>query len=256
MADNHNRAAVVTGGAGGIGMGCCEALTDDGFKIVVADLNEEKAKEGAAKLGGDAIAIQHDVTDPESSANLVAQVTERFGRIDVLVNNAGFQTSPTPVEHTTEEQFDNVMTVNVKGLFLTTRAVVPVMKKQGAGRIINMASVVGLQGVPFILPYCASKWAVMGITKLRAAELAPDINVNVVCPGIVDTELHGQAVTGISQMQGQSEEETWEWFRQGTPLKRFQSARDMGDMVAYLASAKANNITGGTFSVDGGSSIA
>ena len=256
MSDLDDVVAIVTGGGGGIGMGCCEALAEDGAKVVVADLNEEKAQQGAEKLGGDAIAIKHDVTDAESAANLVSQVTERFGRIDVLVNNAGFQTSPTPVDETTEEQYDSVMTVNVKGLFLTTRAVVPVMKKQGSGRIINMASVVGLQGVPFILPYCASKWAVMGITKLLAAELAPDINVNVVCPGIVDTELHGQAVTGISKMQGTSEEETWEWFRQGTPLKRFQSARDMGDMVAYLASDKAKNITGGTFSVDGGSSIA
>jgi NAD(P)-dependent dehydrogenase (short-subunit alcohol dehydrogenase family) len=251
-ADLDGRVAIVTGGARGIGLGVCECLVEAGAAVVVADIDEDRAQESAAQLDGEAIAVAHDVRRADSSDELVRRTLDQFGRIDVLVNNAGVGPRPAPVQDTTEEEYDRVMDVNVRGVFLTTRAVVPVMIRQESGRIINMSSVVGHTGRAMVLPYSASKHAIVGITQGLAEELAPNITVNSVHPGVVQTDLHSAVVPAFAQMQGKTVEEGWEWFREHIPLGRFQTPRDIGEMVAFLASDRARNITGAAFNVDGG----
>jgi NAD(P)-dependent dehydrogenase (short-subunit alcohol dehydrogenase family) len=253
--DLEGRVVIVTGGARGIGLGTCQCLAEAGAAVVVADIDEAQAQASAAELGGGAIAVAHDVRRAESSDALVARVMDELGRIDVLVNNAGVGPRPAPVQDTTEEEYDRVMDVNVRGVFLTTRAVVPVLLAQESGRIINMSSVVGHKGRAMVLPYSASKHAIVGITQGLAEELAPNITVNSVHPGVVETELHSAVVPAFAAMQGTTVEGGWDWFRGQIPLGRFQSPRDIGEMVAFLASDRARNITGAAFSVDGGWSM-
>jgi NAD(P)-dependent dehydrogenase (short-subunit alcohol dehydrogenase family) len=248
----EGRVAIVTGGAAGIGLGCVQCLAEDGASVVIADIDQPGAEESARQVGGDVIAIAHDVRRAQSSADLVQQTMERFGRIDVLVNNAGVGPRPAPIQDTSEEEYDRVMDVNVRGMFLTTRAVVPVLLKQESGRIINISSVVGQTGKAMVFPYTASKHAIIGVTQGLAEELAPNITVNAVCPGVVKTALHSAVVPGFAALTGVTEEESWDWFRAKIPLGRFQEPRDLGAMVAFLASDRARNITGAAFNVDGG----
>ena len=253
MGDLDGRVVVVTGGAKGIGLGCCECVAEAGASVVIADVDYPRAQASAERLGPCAVAVEHDVRSAESARALVERTTERFGRLDVLVNNAGVGPNPAPIQDLTEEEYDRVVNINQRGVFLTTRAVVPAMIRQGSGRIVNVASIVGQTGFAMIVPYAASKFAVIGITQCLAHELAPyGITANAVCPGIVETDLHSRVVEQFSAMQGQTVEEGWEWFRQRIPLKRFQTPRDLGEVVAFLASDRARNITGATFNVDGG----
>ncbi len=253
MGDLENRVVIVTGGARGIGLGIAEAVAEQGACVVVADILEDEAEESAKKLGNGHLAVKHDVRKAESAKNLVDTTLEKFGRIDVLVNNAGVGPNPTPIQDLTEEEYDRVLDINLRGVFLTTRAVVPHLIKQQSGRIINIASIVGQTGFAMIVPYAASKFAVIGVTQCLAHELAPyGITANNVCPGIVETALHSRVVEQFSAMQGQTVEEGWDFFRNRIPLHRFQTPRDLGEMVAFLASDRAKNITGATFNVDGG----
>ena len=253
MGDLDGRTVIVTGGAKGIGFGASECLVEAGASVVIADIDQERAEESARKLGASAIALRHDVRSADSASELVEKTKQRFGRIDVLVNNAGVGPKPTPVQDLTEEEFDRVLDINLRGVFLTTRAVVPTMIERGSGRLINVSSIVGQSGFAMVLHYVASKFAVIGVTQSLAQELAPHgITANVVCPGIVETDLHSRVVEQFAAIQGISVDEGWEWFRQRIPLRRFQTPRDLGNMIAFLASDRAANITGATFNVDGG----
>ena len=253
MGDLDGRVVIVTGGARGIGRGCGECVVEAGACVVIADIDRERAAATAKEIGSAAFAVEHDVRSADSAKALVATTQERFGRIDVLVNNAGVGPNPAPIQDLTEEEFDRVLDINLRGVFLTTRAVVPSMIEQGAGRIINVSSIVGQSGFAMVLHYVASKFAVIGVTQSLAHELAPyGITANVVCPGIVETDLHSRVVEQFAGIQGTTIEEGWEWFRQRIPLHRFQTPRDLGEMVAFLASDRARNITGATFNVDGG----
>jgi meso-butanediol dehydrogenase/(S,S)-butanediol dehydrogenase/diacetyl reductase len=252
MRDLDGRVAVVTGGARGIGLGCCECLSAAGASVVIADIDIDQARASADELSG-AIAVEHDVRSAASAEALAAATLEAFGRLDILINNAGVGPKPGPIQETSEEEYDRVMDINARGTFLTTRALVPALIEQGSGRIINMSSIVGQTGVAMVLPYVASKFAVRGMTECLAVELAPhDITVNSIHPGILVTELHSQVVAQFGALQGESEEESWDWFMQRIPLQRFQTPQDIGEMAAFLASDRARNITGAAFNVDGG----
>lgn len=253
MSDLNDRVAVVTGGARGIGLGCCERLSAAGASVVIADIDVDEAIRSAESLPGPAMAVAHDVSDSASAVRLADAVKEAYGRTDILVNNAGVGPRPGPVQHITDEEYDRVMDVNCRGLFYTTRAFVQGMIDQGSGRILNISSIVGQTGFAMVLPYVASKFAVTGMTHSLAAELAPhDITVNSIHPGILATELHSNVVAAFSRLQGQSEEEAWDWFRGRIPLGRFQTPTDIGEMATFLASDRAKNITGAAFNVDGG----
>jgi NAD(P)-dependent dehydrogenase (short-subunit alcohol dehydrogenase family) len=253
MGELDGKVAVVTGGAKGIGLGIAQCLSRDGATVVIADIDKELAERSAESLPGDATAIQHDVRDGGSAVRLAERTAEQFGRTDVLVNNAGVGPNPGPVQDTTDEEYDRVMNINGRGVFLTTRAFVPGMIERGGGRIINISSIVGQTGFAMVLPYVASKFAVVGMTHSLAQELAPHgITVNSVHPGIVETDLHSAVVRAFSQLQDMTVEEGWEWFRGRIPLGRFQTPTDIGEMVSFLASDRAHNITGAAFNVDGG----
>jgi NAD(P)-dependent dehydrogenase (short-subunit alcohol dehydrogenase family) len=253
MGDLDGRVAVVTGGARGIGLGCVECLHEAGASVVIADIDQAEAEKSAGKLGENVIAVAHDVRIADSATALFAATKERFGRVDILVNNAGVGPKPGPMQDMPEEEWDRVMDINAKGLFLTTKAFVPELIAQKSGRIINTSSIVGQTGFGMVIQYCASKFAVTGMTQSLASELAPhNITVNALCPGILPTDLHSAVVAQFSALQGQPEEATWEWFKGRIPLGRFQTPRDLGEMCAFLASDRAQNITGSCFNVDGG----
>jgi NAD(P)-dependent dehydrogenase (short-subunit alcohol dehydrogenase family) len=253
MTDLDGRVAVVTGGAKGIGLGIAECLSEQGATVVIADVDGAAAEASAAKLQGAATAVATDVSDAASVAALAAAVGERHGKLDILVNNAGVGPKPTPIVELSEEEWDRVMNVNARGVFLVSRALVPMLVASEAGRLINISSIVGQSGFALVSQYVASKFAVTGITQCLAHELAPQgVTVNSIHPGILETELHSNVVKLFSAIQGQSEEATWDWFKERIPLSKFQTPRDIGEMAAFLASDRAHNITGAAFNVDGG----
>ena len=196
--------------------------------------------------------MSHDVTRASSSAELVATVIDSFGAIDALVNNAGISNRSSLAEME-EAEWDRMMAVNLKGVYLSTRAVVELMIKQHHGRIVNTSSFVGLQGIPFFSHYCASKFGVIGFTQSLALELAShEITVNAVLPGVVHTPLWQPLLEKTAQAQGVSIEQAWSDAVASIPLGRPQEPSDIGEAVAFLLSNRARNITGATINVTGG----
>ena len=248
--------AVVTGGARGIGRAIAETLAAEGAEVVVADIDADEARSTASAItaaGGRAFAAEHDVRSEQSSVDVVAELLDRSGRLDILVNNAGVGPRPGPFHTLTADEYDRVMSINARGLFLTSKAAAPPMIAQRSGRIIHISSVVAKRASPNILPYAASKWAVIGMTQTMARELAQyDVTVNAVCPGVIRTQLHEGVVERMSTLYEKSEDDTWQMFYDRIALGRLQEPSDIADMVAFLASAKARNITGSAFNVNGG----
>ena len=252
--------ALVTGAARGLGKAIAEALADDGAHVVVADIDADEADHTAAAIaqkyagtGAGATAARHDVRSEESRSALVADILGRHGRLDILVNNAGVGPKPGPFHTLSADEWDRVMSINARGLFLTTKAATPPMIEQRSGRIIHISSVVAKRASPNILAYAASKWAVVGMTQTMARELAQyDVTVNAVCPGVSRTTPHEGVVARRSTLHDKSEDDTWAMFYDRIALGRLQEPEDIADMVAFLASAKARNITGSAFNVNGG----
>ena len=250
MGGLDGKVALVTGAGSGIGAGIARVLARESADLVLTDLNLAGAQAVAAEVGG--AALQHDVTSWESCRAVVAAALEQKGRIDVLVNNAGVSKS-VPFHELDEAEWDRVNDVNAKGVFLTTRAVVEHMMERRSGRIINISSMVGKEAIPLFVHYCASKFAVMGITQGLAKELASyDVTVNAVCPGVVRTPLWEPLLDQLSETKGISREEAFAEFVAGIPLGRPQEPEDIGEAVAFLASDRAKNMTGQGINVTGG----
>lgn len=252
MSSLNGRVAVVTGGAAGIGFGIARRLYAAGASVVVADLNSAAAVQSATDLGDRAFGVQHDVADEDSGVHLREQIIAQFGKIDILVNNAGVGPRPAPVAQLSVTEYDRVMNINARGMFLTTHTVSPALPDQ-VGRIINISSVMGQKGGASVSHYCASKFAILGMTKSWALEFASrGITVNAVLPGVIQTALHDAVTDLFATGTNTTTEESLEWFRSQMPLHRFQSAEDIGAMVTFLAGDDARNITGASMSVDGG----
>jgi meso-butanediol dehydrogenase/(S,S)-butanediol dehydrogenase/diacetyl reductase len=253
--DLEGRISIVTGGAKGIGRGIVEVLARHGATVVIADLDTETGQGLADALmreGASARALPLDVTSWEDNQRLVSDVLGEYGRIDILVNNAGVSKS-VPFVELDEDEWDRVFAVNVKGVFLATRAVVPHMIERRAGRIVNLSSMVGKEAIPLFVHYSASKFAVIGITQGLAKELAGyDITVNAVCPGVVRTPLWEPLLDQLSATKGITRDEAFAEFVDGIPLGRPQEPEDIGEVVAFLASDKARNMTGQGINVTGG----
>ncbi|MBV9607301.1 MAG: SDR family oxidoreductase [Solirubrobacterales bacterium] len=252
MSENElaGKVALITGAGSGIGRGIATVLGRRGAELVLTDLDEAKVREAASDLGG--TALPHDVTSWTSCQEVVGRVLDSHGRIDVLVNNAGVSRS-VPFHELDEAEWDRVHNVNVKGVFLTTRAVVPHMMERRGGSIISISSMVGKEAIPLFVHYSASKFAVIGLTQGLAKEMAPyDVRVNAVCPGVVRTPLWEPLLKQLSAAKGITRGEAWQEFVDGIPLGRPQEPEDIGEAVAFLASERARNMTGQGINVTGG----
>ena len=244
----HGKVALVTGGGSGIGAGIARVLAATGDRVAVADLDEDTAAAVAADLSG--LGVRLDVTDRASTDAAVSRVEAELGPVDVLVNNAGIS-NVAPFCEITDADWDRLMGVNLRGVFIVTQRVLPSMLERRSGRIINISSMAGKEGLPNLAHYCATKFGVIGLTQSLAKEVADrDVTVNAVCPGVVRTPLWDDPDTGIlRELDG---ENGWQMFVSGIPLGRPQSAEDIGHACAYLASDAAANITGEALNVSGG----
>lgn len=239
------RVIIVTGGAQGIGRAIAEGLAADGARVVVADL--EGAEAAAAALGDGHLGVRVDVSGPEDCAQMAASALERYGRIDGLVNNAGLYSSlvPKPMEEIDIDEWRRVMDVNVLGLHLATRAVVPALRRAGAGRIVNIASGTPFKGVPFLLHYVASKGAVVAMTKALAKELGGDgILVNCVAPGFTMSDGVNANPIQVEQLR--------EVSVAARVIRRDQFPEDVVGAVVFFCSEGSSFITGQSLVVDGG----
>ncbi len=236
--------AVITGGAQGIGYACAEAICKSGARIVLADINADGVAKAAETLGNGTVGITCDMGDPKQVDALFDQIEAEFGAASILVNNAGIAL-PAPFFETTLDQFQSVIDVNLTGTFQAIQRAAKAMVSKGIeGAIVNMSSVNAQMAIPSIAAYCASKGGVMQLTKAAALALAPhNIRVNAVGPGSIDTSMMASVNDNPDAMK---------MVMSRTPLKRIGSPREIGDVVAFLASDKASYITGETIYVDGG----
>lgn len=239
------RVAVVTGGGRGIGRAIAVRLAKEGANVVISYRSNEDAAQETAKLvreaGAECVTFKGDVADPDDVTALFKEVNEAFGRVDILVNNAGTRRDNLMLRMK-DEEFDDVIGTNLKGTFLCTRAVMRPMVRARWGRIVNVSSVVGLIGNAGQANYAASKAGVIGFTKSVAREVAQrGITANAVAPGYVETELTGSLSDAVKEQ-----------ILAQIPLGRFGEARDVAEVVAFLAGEGAGYVTGQTFTVDGG----
>ena len=236
--------ALITGGAQGIGYACGEAIAEAGARVVLADINEAGAKAATETLGGGALGLACDMGDPAQIASLFDRIEAELGTVSILVNNAGVA-APGDFLETSLEQFRRVIDVNLTGCFLALqRAAKAMVAAKIPGAVVNMSSINAQVAIPTIAAYCASKGGIMQLTKASALALAPhQIWVNAVGPGSIDTEM----MAGVN-----ANPEAMEVLMSRTPLKRVGTPREIGDVVAFLASDKASYITGETIYVDGG----
>ena len=256
----QGKVAIVTGGAGGIGQGICRVLAGEGTAVAVVDLDRAGAEKVAADLGGRALGLETDVTDAASVRAMVEAVRQRLGGLDILVNNAGANTREmgNPLDDISEGEWDRVVAVNLKSVFLVSRAVVPHLKAQRSGKVVNIASVAGRAANEYVPHYCAAKAGAINFTHDLAKELAPyNVNVNAVCPGLVYTrfwsEGHGpRFAQRRPDLKGLDARGVFEKFLERGVLKREQTPEDIGKAVAFFASDDARNITGQALNVDSG----
>lgn len=236
--------ALITGAAQGIGFACAEAIAEDGAQIVVADIKSDGAREAAATIGDGAIAHACDMGNPEDILAMFDRVEADLGPVSILVNNAGIN-KPCDFLDVTLEDFNKVIDVNLTGTFVALQRAAKSMVAQGIkGSVVNMSSINAQVAIPAIASYCASKGGVMQLTKAASLSLASHgIRVNAVGPGSVDTEM----MAGVNNSP-----EAMKRVMSRTPLGRVGSPREIGDVVAFLASEKASYITGETIYVDGG----
>lgn len=246
------KVALVTGGASGIGAGIARVLAAAGASVSIGDLNAEAAAQTAAALPGLGrhTGLWLDVTHRASTDAAVTRAEQDLGPVDILVNNAGIS-CVTPFLDISDAEWDRLFGVNLHGVLVVTQRVLRPMVQRRSGRIINISSMAGKEGLPNLAHYCATKFGVIGLTQSLAKEAAPyGVTVNAVCPGVVRTPLWDDPATGIlRQLDG---ERGWEAFVSGIPLGRPQSAEDIGHACAYLASDEAANITGEALNVSGG----
>lgn len=241
----ENKVAVITGGAGGIGKVTAKRFLDEGASVVLVDLFEEALAEAKSELGENVLTVQADVSKEEDVKNYVAKTLASFNKIDIFFNNAGIEGKVAPITEQKAEDFDQVISVNVRGVFLGLKHILPVMISQKSGSIINTSSVAGLGGSPNVSPYITSKHAVVGLTKAAAVESAPHgIRVNSIHPSPVNTRMMRSLETGLAV-----DEAT---MAKSIPLGRYGESSDIASLVVFLASDESTFITGSQYRIDGG----
>jgi meso-butanediol dehydrogenase / (S,S)-butanediol dehydrogenase / diacetyl reductase len=256
-----NSVTLVTGSGRGIGRAIALRYAREGARVAVTDLDQDSARSVAGEIqsaGGKAEAFQADLGDPDQSTTMVKRVVEHFGRLDVMVNNAGV-VRVRPLLELTPEDWDFVNDVNARGLFFALQAGARQMVGQAPlaagrlrGKIINIASIAGRGGRPMFAAYAASKAAAISITQSAALGLAPEITVNAICPGVVDTEMWRTIDREWTQADKRPLGAAWKDRVGGIPLARPQKPEDLTGMAVFLASADSDYITGQSYHVDGG----
>ena len=240
----NEKVAIVTGAGRGIGRGIVEKLAALGARVVVSDINEGSAQETARAIGGLAVGLRVDVTSKASVEAMVQEVMDHFGRVDVLVNNAGWD-KVGPFLESDESDWEKIIEINLYGMLHCCKAVLPVMVRQGSGKVVNIGSDAGRVGSSGEAVYSATKGGVIAFTKTLAREMARyKINVNCVCPGPADTPLFAEL--------GQDQPTLREALEKAIPWRRLARPEDIANAVAFLVSDEAEYITGQTLSVSGG----
>ncbi|PIR07152.1 MAG: hypothetical protein COV55_01835 [Candidatus Komeilibacteria bacterium CG11_big_fil_rev_8_21_14_0_20_36_20] len=238
-----NKTALVTGAARGIGRGIALALAKEKYNVVISDVlmaDCKKVAQEIKKIGADCLAVKCDVSKKTEVENLMAKISQKFKKLDVLVNNAGIYPA-VPFEKMTEADWDKVISVNLKGIFLCTKSALKIMPK--ASRIINISSIAAFVGFEGLTHYCASKGAINSMIRVLALELAPQkITVNAIAPGAIETPGASKSLTEEAKQQTIAM----------IPLSRFGLPQDIANAVTFLASEKSDYITGQTIIVDGG----
>jgi NAD(P)-dependent dehydrogenase (short-subunit alcohol dehydrogenase family) len=235
--------ALVTGSGRGIGRATAASLLARGARVVINDLDADRAIATAGELGANAVAIPADVSSKISVSEMVNAIVERFGRLDVLVNNAGMDHA-APITDIEEDEWDRFMAVNLKSVYLCSRAVLPAMIERQWGRIVNVSSLVARQGaLNGGIHYATTKAGMLGFTRTLARQVAKHgITVNAVAPGVIDTELIRENVAPATREQ----------LIKAIPLGRIGTIKNVGDTIAFLASDEAEYITGATIDINGG----
>ena len=251
----EGKGAVVTGGGRGIGAAVARALAEEGASVVVSARSQDEIEAVAEELRADghaAWAVPCDVTDPAQVFGLAEAGGEHLGQADILVNNAGTVTS-APLKALTLELWNRILAVNATGVFLCTKAFLPGMVERGWGRVVNVASIAGKTGGPYISAYSASKHAVIGFTRSVAAEVATSgVTVNAVCPGYVDTPMTDRSVDRIVEKTGADPEAVRETMRRTSPQNRLMEPEEVALAVVNLCHPGAKGINGQAIVVDGG----
>ena len=240
--------AVITGAASGIGRATAQLFAQEGAKVVLADWSEMQGQEVAAAIAGDggaAVFVRVDVSSAEDVQRMVRTAVDTYGRLDVLFNNAGVEGEQAPTADCTLENWDRVININLKGVFLGMKYAIPQMLKNGGGSIINNASVAGIVGFAGIPAYCASKGAVIQLTKAAALEYAQQgIRLNVICPGVISTPMVERFI--------HENDEARKALEAAEPVGRFGTAEEVASLALYLAGDESAFCTGAPFIIDGG----
>ena len=248
LSDLQDKRALVTGAAQGLGLAIATLFVERGARVLLADINAEGVDEAAAKLGDSAKALRCDVTNEDEVAAMVATAVDAWGGLDIAVNNAGIEIGKPLIDHTGDE-WDRLMAINVKGVFLGIKHETPAMIASGGGAIVNMSSVAGLGAAPLLGAYCASKAAVLRMSEVAAIELRPHgVRVNAVCPSFIDTPMVDRLVSPFEAALGGPS------FSDVVALKqqRLGSAEEVAEMVAFVASDDARFVTASHYILDGG----
>jgi len=248
--DFTGKTALITGGGNGIGRATALGFAQRGAKVVIVDRDTKAGEAVAAEIGGQARFVAADVTKSADVKAYVQATLDAFGAIDCFFNNAGIEGTVTPIADYEEAMFDTVIAVNVKGVFLGLRHVLPVMLRQGRGSIVNTASTAGLTGSPGLGPYVASKHAVLGLTRTAAGEVgAVGVRVNAVCPGPTDTRM----IHSLEEQSNPSDPAaSAKRYHGSIPLGRYATPDEVAAVVLFLSSDLASSVTAAYYTVDGG----
>jgi len=248
----QDKVIIVTGAAGGIGKEVVKKVVSGGAKVVLVDLNKEAIESVQSELQltqDNSLVVQTDVSNEENVKNYVEETIAKFGRIDGFVNNAGVEGPAKPIEEITEKEFDFVYGINVKGVLFGLKHVLPVMKQQNAGSIVNTSSVAGLTGAPSMVLYNSSKHAVMGINKVAALEAATyNVRVNTVNPGVINTQMMRNIESNVSE----DAEAAKHAYNDAVPMKRYGEPEEVANVIAFLLSDESSYVTSSSYTIDGG----
>ncbi|MFX1265223.1 MAG: SDR family NAD(P)-dependent oxidoreductase [Promethearchaeota archaeon] len=253
MGRMDDRVAVITGGASGIGKAIAELFVKEGAQVVVSDIQDEEGQKLAGSIGDNAIFVHADVSMEDDVKSMIHYAVDAYGRLDCVVNNAGVGGVKGEIESIAVEDFDRSMAVLLRGVFLGMKHAAPVMKRQGGGNIINIASIAGLRGISQNHPYSAAKAAVIQLTRTVAMELAQyQIRVNSICPGSIVTSIFGVTAGLTSAESVKTYKDLSRLFERAQPIPRAGQSEDVANAALWLASDDSSFVTGHALVVDGG----